>query len=138
MTTEKMLKIVYEEGETGWADDLGDNRARIANLPIADDLNIDDVVSLKRVDGRLYVDKVVSRTFAKKTALEYDEPHHETYAKIWSALKQAGMKIEGLMEGHCLVAHRLDQDPVAVCKTAGVEVRLYRSQPRLAEIGALS
>jgi hypothetical protein len=123
------IKIVYEEGESGWAVDLGDGQARISNLPIANNLNIDDVVSLKTVNGRRWVDKVLSRTFFRKTSLEYDMPYKKNYRAIWETLRTAGMKVEGLM------AHQRDQDPVAVCEAAGIEVRLYEAQPKLADIG---
>ena len=130
-----LVKIVYEEGETGWAEMLDGDRARIENIPFGDRLNIDDVVSIERRDGRLYAEKILSRTFPKKTALDYDEPHDKTYAKICSALHAAEMKVEGVVDGICIVAHRLDQDPVSVCQQAGVPVRLHETQPDLAEVG---
>lgn len=134
MTDEKMVKVVYEEGETGWAAYLGNDEARIANIPFGDRLNIDDRVALKWLNGRLQVDRVLSRTFHKKTALDYNPPYNETYTKIWPSLQKAGMKVEGVYDGVCVVAHQPDQDPVSVCQQAGVRVRLHETQPDLAEV----
>lgn len=134
----KDVKLLFGPGETGWGTELepanSDTGAmvRIDNVPMSDDLNIDDVVEMG-VMPRNHVKRVVSRVFPKKTAIRYPKPYEENFDKIWKAYLAAGCKVEGFTPGLAVVAH-VDQNVIAVAAVAGVEVRLCESQPRLKPI----
>lgn len=119
MSEPKMIKLAYDEGESGWAEDLGDGKARIANLPLAGDLNVDDVVKVVKRDGRSAVGERVARAFAQKTGITYPEPHKETYAKLAQHFHTKGWKMEGMVPGTAFVAHPGTLEDV---KTAAREV----------------
>lgn len=133
------IKLVYEPGETGWGNvvELSKGKkpmlVRIANVPLTDLLNIDDVVEAapgKGKDDRLLAGRVVSRAFKYKVGVNYPEPHTENYRKIRLALQAVGCKVEGMLPGRALVACN-DQDVNAITKEAGVNAVFPKSQPRL-------
>lgn len=137
----KDVKLLFGPGESGWGTELkpanSDSGAmvRIDNVPLGDDLNIDDVVETVVKAGRLHVARVISRVFPKKTAIRYPKPHKENFDRIFKAYLAAGCKTEGMMPGLAVVAHG-DQDVIAVAAEVGVEVKLCDSQPRLAPLEA--
>jgi len=119
----KFIKIRYAPGERGWAIDLGNNRAEIANLPAAD-LNTGDVVTLaKDEDGMYCVDKIVERRWPRKTKVSYSEPHQETYKQLCALFrKDRNWPMEGWLPGLCSVAHPENADLVAIAAQAGLKI----------------
>jgi hypothetical protein len=140
MTQENMIRIRYDADETGWAEKLDGDRARIANVPIADHLNIDDVVQLLPVDsdGFLVAGDVLERKFPCKTALQYDEPHVETWKLLSTALHAKGCKVEGAIPGLCVVAHAEDADPILFAMEAGIPVVLFEEDEHEEQSAATS
>lgn len=139
------IKLVYEPGETGWGNvvELPKGKkpmlVRIANVPLTDLLNIDDVVEAapgRGRDDRLLAGRVVSRAFKFKVGVDYPEPHTENFGKIKRALQAAGCKVEGMLAGKALVACN-DQDVDAITKEAGVAAVFPKSQPRLKPLKSL-
>ncbi len=41
------VKMRFDKGETGWAEDLGDNRYRVSNVPLSDGLHFGDIVEFE-------------------------------------------------------------------------------------------
>ena len=131
MSAKKPIKIWFylgtadEPGESGHADDLGNGRARICNIPFMCDLNIDDVVKLKKVRGpKSYLPmagEVIVRAFSSKTMLKYPEPCRENYVKVRDALVAAGCKVEGMVSGILMVAHQDDVKVLKIAKETGVK-----------------
>ncbi len=105
------VRIRFDKGETGWAEVLGDGKYRIDNVPLANDLNIDDVVTCEKgEDGFLSVVDVLERKYPLKTAVKYEK--EEQYHQLREKVKAAGCKIEGMIgprgtedPGICIVAH---------------------------------
>ena len=85
--------------ETGWIEKKND-KYYLANIPFfADGLNIDDEVILKFDDDEMPVVKsIVSRQYASKSLVEYDEP--KDFEKIGEVFKNKKCKVEGLASPH--------------------------------------
>ena len=118
--------IRYDEGETGWAEVLGEGKYRICNIPLTDLLNIDDVVTCAEGDdGWLEVVDVLERKYPSKTAIKYDTV--EQYKGICERATEAGFKVEGMVGPHhgkpgiCFVAHDENLNVYEMIKKAGVE-----------------
>lgn len=118
---EMLSGVVYEPGETGWVEDLGDGTFRISNVPLAP-LNMDDVVTLVEVDGRPTVDRVVRRVFTKKAGIRYHAPYEKNYRKLRRAFDKKGWKLEGGVEGFAQLAHDGSERPERVARGIGVEI----------------
>lgn len=121
-----MTRIRYTPDETGWAEMIGTLRARIANVPLTETLNIDDVVELKD-NGDLLdsVVRVVERPFPKKSVVRYEPADKPTYTKLYKALEGAGMKCEGAVAGMMVVAHAKGS-PAKLAKLAGIKVQVQQ------------
>ena len=66
----EMVKIRYAKGEKGWAEELGDGKYRIDNIPLTDRLNIDDLVRCRlNDDGELVVSRRLKRRYPEKTLI---------------------------------------------------------------------
>lgn len=123
--TKNMVRIRYGEGETGWAEKLKDGKYRIANVPLVDGLNIDDVVTCKRDDGMDAVNKVVKNLLPRKAVIWYDKPaEFDVVTKILEAM---GCKCEGWCgpgpgkgRGMVSVAAPKLVDPKAVAEMLGI------------------
>lgn len=119
-----MIKLVYGDGESGWAIDLEDGHAVIANIPYEPRLNLKDVVVKTHVadagtTGRTLRPKageVVWRYYAKKTVIRYpgrDAPGVAKlyYSTLWKACDNSnGLAIEGVVGGVATVSHHEDID----------------------------
>jgi hypothetical protein len=123
---DRLVKIRYTKGETGWAEHLGGNRFRLDNIPLAGRLNFDDVVLCRRNDdGELQVRKVLRRRYPCKTAFRYDTV--EQYHAVRRRAKEAGAQTESFFGPHdgepgfALCAHNHDFDPLEAAREAGVE-----------------
>jgi hypothetical protein len=127
----KMIVIRYASNETGWAERLDENRARIANVPYVSGLNIDDVVELHpdQRDGYPIAGAVLVNVFPRKTALNYPTPYRQNFKKMAEALHAMGCRAEGVVEGLCIVAHGVACDPLSVAKEAGINASLFEVQP---------
>lgn len=127
MVEPNYIKLEYEPGESGWAEDLGDGKAKIANLPLAERLNIGDVVQVvQATDAHGSFKKageIVLRPFKQKTGITYPEPHKETYGKLATHFHTKGWRCEGMMPGTAFVAHNGTLDDVkAAAKEIDVEL----------------
>lgn len=118
---EMLSGVVYEDGETGWVEDLGDGTFRIANVPMAP-INIDDVVTLVEVDGRPTVDKVVRRVFTKKAGIRLQDTSEKAFRRLARAFRKKGWKLEGSTPGFALLAHDGSERPERVSRGIGVEI----------------
>ncbi len=122
---EKMVRIRYGEGETGWAEKLTGGKFRIANVPLTDGLNIDDVVTCRKGDDLDSVDKVVKSVLPRKAVIWYDKiPEFEIVTKVLTAM---GCKCEGWCapgpgkgRGMVSVAAPKLVDPKAVAEMLGI------------------
>jgi hypothetical protein len=118
-----MVRIRYGKQETGWAEKLKDGKYRIANVPLEDGLNIDDVVTCKKDDGMDAVDKVVKCVLPRKAVIWYDKiPEFEIVTKV---LKAMGCKCEGWCapgKGRGMVSVAAPElvDPKAVAEMLGI------------------
>ena len=128
--SDNAVKVRFDWDETGWGYRLEGNLVRIDNLPITDKLNIGDVVETEQgAETPLIVKRVVSRKYARKTAVVVRDEDYEHLFHAWTAV---GMKCEHLMPRHVLVAHHENQDPVGmISPESGLVVSLYKSQPKL-------
>lgn len=131
MAANKMIRIRFADDETGWAEKLEGRRARIANVPYVNGLNIDDVVELHPGppgDFPIAGDVLINE-FPGKTALNYPPPHNENFKMVVEALHAKGCKVEGVVAGLCIVAHKEDIDPLRAARETGVEATLFEVQP---------
>jgi hypothetical protein len=85
---DNMIKVRYCAGETGWAEDLGDGKVKIANCPLTRDLRKDDVCSVVYRDGWVTVDEVLERKFPHSATIWYSE------TKYWYLIR-GGSLIKG-------------------------------------------
>jgi hypothetical protein len=123
------IRMRYGKGETGWAIDLGDDRAVIANTPFEPRLCYKDVVEKDPPSDCSCcptAGKVLWRYYARKTVVKYPAPDKETakvnFNEISKACKDAGLGIEGYVEGHCGVNHHEDTDLIAIFEKAGIDL----------------
>lgn len=106
MGQKNMIKIRYSSDETGWAEVLEGNKARIANVPMCDTLNLDDVVEFEEhKSGWPRVTRVIERAYPHKSCISYQPPTKETFRALGEALEAAGVKVEGMTAGLMMAAH---------------------------------
>lgn len=68
----KSIQLRYSEGETGWADDLGNGLARIKNVPMTDGLGIFDIVEIENVENSLpIINRVVNKHYERSIGIFY-------------------------------------------------------------------
>jgi hypothetical protein len=111
-TNKNLVSVHYAEQETGWVEPLPDGTFRICNIPLADSLNVDDVVTLTPGNPeccvRPKVDHVISSKYPYKVIVAYrptakgDYKGH--YKKVSSAVVAIGGKCEGFSPGFAGVA----------------------------------
>lgn len=109
------IKIRYGAGETGWAIDLGDGHAIIANTPLEPRLCWRDVVKLEVGPGSWpLAGPVVFRYYARKTGVTYpaatEEMTKANWRKIIEACQPHDIHVEGHVAGMCAVSHHEDTD----------------------------
>ena len=127
MSRKKLIKVRFDRGETGWAENLGHSTVRVANIPLTKRYNIDDVVELKppaSEDDWPRLGQVLQRRYAKKSSVSYPAPHQKNYTSLRKAFTKRGCKIEGMIEGWALVAHDRGVDLEALAQSAGVRVKV--------------
>jgi len=106
------IRIRFEVGETGWAEPVGDGKARIRNLPLTDRLNCRDVVKLEddtpegEEPGSFFrAGPVVMRELPQKFGIRYPEPHQQSWDRIRAVLGGGrGYPCESLTAGMAMVA----------------------------------
>jgi len=137
--TDDHVRIRYDKGETGWAKALGNGRFMIANIPLANDLNIDDVVTLEDGnDGFLKVTDVLERRYPYKTVIKYEETSQ--YREICDKALEAGCKAEGLVgpsagkPGICVVAHDDNINLKQIVEEIGIKTPQYTEEEMTAEV----
>jgi hypothetical protein len=124
---DRMVRVYYADDESGWAEDLGNARYRIDNVPMVEWLNIDDVVTLGPVGdlGLRPVERIVSAPLPGKIMIEYGEPFTDNWRKLAGAFNNAGCKAEGLKPGLGVVAFSQDVDIYAIVESTGVPINGY-------------
>lgn len=120
------VKIQFAPDETGWAESLGDSKYRINNIPLAEDLNIDDVVYAEQGESNcLEVIDILERKFHFKTLVRYPTVDH--YKAMRERLNEKNCKMEGMVGPHegrpgmCFIAHDKDVDLESVFAEVGVD-----------------
>lgn len=131
-----MLRVRFNSDETGWAEDLGDGRVRVDNIPAFDEKwLLDDVVDTKVVRGMPTLSKLVTRVFAGKAVVFYSKVEH--YYKLRANLTERGCKTEGMAapkkrrKGFFCVVYPKNVDVTKVCLTFGCK----KSDVVIAKIG---
>ena len=137
---EEHCRIRYADGETGWAIKLPDGKYRINNVPLADDLNIDDIVECTPGDefNLPKVIKIVKPAFKYKDGIYY-----QTVTQFHDFCKEArkvGAKVEGCVapytrngkhnDGILMVSHNDDFDPHAVATKLGIKNGGHKSRAK--------
>lgn len=130
----EMFKLRIGKGETCWAEALGFERARIANVPFSGAYNIDDEVQICVVDGEdgYAIEALIRRQFARRASVQYKKPFKTTFAALYGAFTAMGGKVEGLVDGALVVAYndvvdgsgKMGFDPTVVLKRLGMEKKV--------------
>jgi hypothetical protein len=122
------ISMRYGDGETGWAIDLDEEHAVIANVPLEPGFSVKDVVKKGPPThcSRPTVGEVVWRYYSKRTGVEYpagdDQTAKEHYAMIFNACKSAKLVVEGIVPGRCVVSHHDDSDLKAIFRSHGLDL----------------
>ena len=126
MSKRPMIRLYLSEGETGWAEDVGEAQYRIANIPFDGEFNIDDIVEIvPEKEGPPKAKKLVSRKFGARTAIYIDKDGQ--YAKVRALVEEAGGKAEGYVkpsargQGIVGVALPEEADVIRVVNQLGVK-----------------
>jgi hypothetical protein len=132
---DRLISIRYGEGETGWALDLGNGRACIANSPVEDGLHYMDVVELGPPGwcSRPTIKRVIWRAYEHRTAVRYPSDTKDEakcwYKQLFHACCDNELAIEGYISGLCMVSHHEDTDLEAVFRDAGIDVDQLSLEP---------
>lgn len=122
---EEPTLIRFDRRETGWAVPDPSGHWRIANIPLADDVNIDDLVELTRPckDRPRRIRRILERPFPGKALLHY--PDLRAVHRLTAVLTEHGCRCEAFFRpaaGHpgvLAVAHPETLDPVQVAEAMG-------------------
>lgn len=121
-----LVEVRFGKSETGWAEELGDGKYRIDNIPLTVPLNLDDLVRCRlNNDGELVVSRRLKRRYPEKTVIRYE--CEEQYWLLREKVLAADAKIEGMFGPHddkpgvALVAHVCDFDPLQAAREVGIE-----------------
>lgn len=133
----ELTKLVYDEGETGWALDIGDSKAVIANVPLSERLRFKDIVAVTlSSDGRPMAGEVLWRMYARTVMVRYpadtEEVTREYYAKMHAACAKAGLALEGCVAGLASASCYEDTELGALFDAAGIDT----SKLQLKEMGS--
>jgi len=125
------IKLMFGEGESGWAIDLEDGTAEINNVPLEGRLNLGDVVKIEKVDSIDHrgpvsfrkAGELVRRKYAFKTGFEY-EADKEVAQKIADAARALGWHAEGMVLGMMMLARPAGSTMDELkAKIGGIELR---------------
>jgi hypothetical protein len=126
----KSVRIRFSPGETGWAEHIEGNKYRINNIPLADDLNIDDIVICNNnLTDFLEICGVLERRYHLKSPIQYER--REQYKLIFSKAEEMGCKVEGMTAprdgepGICLIAHNDTDNIQKIIDECGIETPQY-------------
>jgi hypothetical protein len=113
----KMIRLSYCEGETGWAEDLGDGRVKIANCPLIADLRVGDICSTYEdgeYEGWLKVGEILEREYPHTACIRYPEDKYwylirgATLAMDWRS--EGGIAAKDGKPGFCMVNYKGEED----------------------------
>jgi hypothetical protein len=121
------IKVRYNEGETGWAEDLGDGTVKIANCPFAGGLGLGDICSTyEGNDGWRTVDEVLIQRYPNSATFWYKELNHfyvmsgACCVKDWAL--EGGVGPKGGSEGFATVNYDGEEtDLEALAKLLGIQ-----------------
>jgi len=126
MSKRPIVRLYLSDGETGWAEDVGESQYRIANIPFDGNFNIDDIVEVEnQKQGPPKVKKLISRTFEARTAIFFDK--ESQYTKIRALVQEAGGKAEGYIkpstrgQGIIGVALPTEADVIRIVNQIGIQ-----------------
>lgn len=96
------LKNCVFAGESLWAESVGPDQYRIANIPFfAYAIHLGDVVEVERMDGLLEVRRVVARSGSETYRFLLDETDEKAaVAFTLPRLREMGFKLERARGGH--------------------------------------
>lgn len=126
MSKRPMVRLYLSEGETGWAEDVGESQYRIANIPFDGNFNIDDVVEVElQKQGPAKAKTLVSRKFNARTAIYIDKDGE--FGQVRALVEEAGGKAEGYIkpsargQGIVGVALPEESDVIRIVKQIGIK-----------------
>ena len=111
---DNMIRVRYSEGETGWAEDLGDGRIKIANCPLTPDLRSGDICSTIARGGWTVVDEVLEREFPHTAVIWYSDTKYWYLIRGGSLIKgwktEGGVAPRGDSEGFLTINYNGEED----------------------------
>lgn len=101
-------KIRYDDGESGWAEDLGNGQYKIANVPLCESLHFGDIVEFPdgadRFSGNY---KIVKKGLSEKVGIRYES--REKYSEMVDRCNLPEFKenvcLEGMVPGMAILCH---------------------------------
>lgn len=119
------IKIVFEPGETGWAQVVDPERglASIENVPMREDLFPGDIVELARdAEDSLTIARIVEQSYDAKAPLFLAPAESERIPELLEALGAAGVRCEPLVPTLVSIAWLRDScDPFAIARGLGIK-----------------
>lgn len=118
------IKIRYQVGETGWAEYLGDLKAKILNISFDGNLDVNDIVSLKWDGDWLAVDEVLEPSGRTTLTIRYDEISE--VEQLVPKLEELGCSVEGGLtpsergRGLLMVGAPSGVDPIQMARDMGI------------------
>lgn len=120
------VRIRFDKTEIGWAEQLGGGKCKINNIPLVDNLNIDDIVECEEKKGIQEIVKLLTRKYPLKSTVSYR--NNDEFKIICDKVKSLSFKIEGRIGpsfdrlGVCAIAHDSSVDLTETLKNLGFEV----------------
>lgn len=118
------IKIRYQVGETGWAEYLGDLKAKILNISFDGKFDVNDIVSLKWDGDWLVIDEVLEPSGRTTLTIRYDQISEAE--QLAPELTKLGCSVEGGLEpsergrGLLMVGAPAGVDPVQMARDMGI------------------
>lgn len=96
MNDDKLIKLRCP-GENFWAEDLGENKARVRNICLEEGIFLDDVVSYDPKTKEVV--EVLERIWKYKAQISYSPLTKDAYIKVAEHLMGLGATLEGMLPG---------------------------------------
>jgi len=128
------IKVRYlGDKETGWATYLAPGLARIANVPISDNINLYDLVEIDDSNKKdlPLVTRVLKTVYPGKCFLYYAEEWQ--FHRLRDVLTLVGAHVEGFggpkegNPGRIVVAYCEDIDPVMIAEGMGIKQKTKKN-----------
>ena len=125
----KMVHVYFAPGEGGKAEEITKDIVKVLNIPLTNRCNLYDICTVKRIDGVLHIDKVLSSHFECKIGITYKETHQ--FYQLAKLFTLCGCKVEGVYSpkdprpGAMFVAYDPPVDPISLAEGIGVKQKKY-------------